>query len=115
MDGRGEHPGLWEHIEIIPSISVYLKETMGTTQTVHASFGFSTLRNKGADAGSTGEDGLWVYPHEHRLCVCRWLSLSGGGKWRHLSWVGVWNGRENYIYLNWNLAMASRGKPYNTM
>ena len=22
---------------------------------------------------------------------------------------------ENYIYLNWNLATASRGKPYNTM
>ena len=24
-------------------------------------------------------------------------------------------GRENYIYLNWNLATASRGKSYNAM
>ena len=51
---------LWKQIEIIPSISVYLKETTGATQTVHASFGLSALRNEGGDAVSTGEDDLWV-------------------------------------------------------
>jgi hypothetical protein len=30
------------------------------------------------------------------------------------SWT-VHSSRENYIYLNWNLATASRDKPYNTM
>ena len=62
---------LWEQIGIIPSTAVYLKEAMGTAQTVRTSLGLSALRNKGAEAGDTGEDDLWVYPQEHGLCVCR--------------------------------------------
>ena len=46
-------------------------------------------------------------------CLLLWQSVAPTELFHSLS-THLATERENYIYLNWNLAMASRGKPCNT-